>query len=142
LVLRVTGEGGVNAHGKRLLGRKIRVSLGNYPQTSLQAARAQANHLLEQAKLGINPKLAMAQSATAYTMTVRQLSERYLKDYVRSKGLDSARNYEIAFDTHINPTIGEKLAELVTREDAREVMNAARVKRPRPKGQGWSAGWH
>jgi len=135
LVLRVMGEGGVNAHGKRLLGRKIRVSLGNYPQTSLQAARAQANHLLEQAKLGINPKLAMAQSATAYTLTVRQLSERYLKDYVRSKALDSARNYEIAFETHINPSIGEKLAELVTREDAREVMNAARVKRPRPKGQ-------
>ncbi len=135
LVLRVTGEGGVNAHGKRLLGRKIRISLGNYPQVSLQAARAQANHLLEQAKLGINPKLAMAQSATAYTLTVRQLSERYLKDYVHSKGLDSARNYEIAFDTHINSTIGEKLAELVTREDAREVMNAARVKRPRPKGQ-------
>lgn len=52
-MLRVTGEGGINAHGKRLLGRKIRVSLGNYPQVSLQAARAQANHLLDQAKLGI-----------------------------------------------------------------------------------------
>src|SRR4026207_2499334 len=64
VVVRGVGEGGVKAHGKRLLGRKIRVSLGNYPQTSLQAARAQANHLLEQAKLGIHPKLAMAQSAT------------------------------------------------------------------------------
>jgi hypothetical protein len=62
----------------RLLGRKIRVSLGNYPQVSLQAPRAQANHLLEQAKLGINPKLALGQSATAHSLTVRQLSERYL----------------------------------------------------------------
>lgn len=135
LALRVTGEGGVNAHGKPLLGRKIRVSLGNYPQVSLQAARAQANHLIEQAKRGINPKIALAQSATAYTMTVRQLSEKYLKDYVHSKGLDSAKNYELAFATHINPVIGELLAALVTREDTRNVMNAARVKRPRPKGQ-------
>ncbi len=111
------------------------MSLGNYPQTRLQAARAQANHLLDQAKLGINPKLAMAQSATAYSMTVRQLSEKYLKDYVHSKALDSAKNYELAFATHINPVVGDKLAELLTREDAREVMNAARVKRPRPKGR-------
>lgn len=135
LALRVVGEGGVNAHGKRLLGRKIRVSLGNYPQVSLSAARAQANHLIEQAKLGLNPKMALARSATAYTLTVRQLSEKYLKDYVHSKALDSVKNYELAFSTHINPTIGDKLAELVTREEAREVMNVARVKRPRPKGQ-------
>ncbi len=135
LIIRVKGEGGVNRHGKPLLGKRLRVSLGNYPQVSLQAARAQANHLIEQAKLGINPKIALAQSATAYTMTVRQLSARYLKDYVHSKALDSTRNYEIAFSTHINPKIGEKLGELVTREDARDVMNVARVKRPRPKGQ-------
>jgi integrase len=134
LALRVVGEGGVNVHGKRLLGRKIRVSLGNYPQMSLQAARAQANHLLDQAKLGINPKVALAQSATAYTLTVRELSKKYLKDYVRSKDPDSAKNYENAFDTHINPVAGDKLAELLTREDARAIMNAARAKRPRPKG--------
>jgi hypothetical protein len=31
LLVRVAGEGGVNQNGKRLLGRKLRVSLGNYP---------------------------------------------------------------------------------------------------------------
>lgn len=135
LIVRVTGEGGVNKNGKPLLGKRVRVSLGNYPQVTLQAARAQANHILDEAKRGINPKRAMAQSATAYTLTVRQLSERYLRDYVHSKGLDSAKNYEMAFGTHIRPIIGDKLAELVTREEVRDVMNAARVKRPRPKGQ-------
>lgn len=135
LIVRVKGEGGINSHGKALLGKRLRVSLGNYPQMSLQAARAQANHLIEQAKLSVNPKLALAQSATAYTLTVRTLSEKYLKDYIHSKDLDSVRNYEIALATHINPLIGDKLAELVTREEAREVVNAARLKRPRPKGQ-------
>lgn len=134
LALRVVGEGGVNAHGKRLLGRKIRISLGNYPQISLPAARAQANHLIEQAKHGVNPKIAFGQSATAYSLTVKKLSEKYLKDYVHSRELDSAKNYESAFETHINPRLGDKLAELVSREDVREVMNAARAKRPRPKG--------
>lgn len=134
LTVRVKGEGGVNRHGKPLLGKRVRVSLGNYPQLSLQLARAQANHVLDQAKNGINPKIAMAASATAYGLTVRQLSERYLKDYVHSKELDSARKYENAFSTHINPTLGDKLAELVTREDARELMNEVRVKRVRSKG--------
>lgn len=135
LALRVVGEGGVNAHGKKLLGRKIRISLGNYPQICLPAARAQANHLIEQAKLGINPKIALGQSATAYSLTVRNLSEKYLQDYVHSRELDSAKNYESAFETHINPRIGDKLAELLSREEVREVMNAARSKRPRSKGQ-------
>lgn len=40
LLVRVAGEGGVNRHGKRLLGKKVRVSLGNYPTVTLQGARA------------------------------------------------------------------------------------------------------
>ena len=38
-------------------GKRVRVSLGNYPHVTLQAARAQANHILDEAKRGINPKL-------------------------------------------------------------------------------------
>ncbi len=97
--------------------------------------RARANHLLDEARRGINPKTALGQSATAYSLTVRKLSEKYLKDYVRSRKLDSVKNYTNAFDTHINAHIGDKLAELLSREEVREVMNAARVKRLRPKGQ-------
>ena len=134
LIVRVKGEGGVNRHGKALLGRRVRVSLGNYPDVGLQAARARANHLLDEARQGINPKISLGQSATAYSLTVRKLSEKYLQDYVHSRELDSARNYESAFETHINPRLGDKLAELVSREDVRDVMNAARAKRPRPKG--------
>lgn len=32
---RVAGEGGVNHNGKRLLGKKLRISLGNYPEVTL-----------------------------------------------------------------------------------------------------------
>jgi hypothetical protein len=96
LSLRVVGAGGVNAHGKKLLGRKIRVSLGNYPQVSIQAARSQANLVLEQAKQGINPKTTLAQAATAYSLTVSKLSEKYLQDYVHSKALDSTKIRRLA----------------------------------------------
>ncbi|HTE40762.1 MAG TPA: tyrosine-type recombinase/integrase [Steroidobacteraceae bacterium] len=135
LLVRVTGEGGLKLTGKQLLGRKYRVNLGGYPEVGLAAARTLAISLIDQAKRGVNPKAAMSQSATAGGLTVRALSEKYLKDYVGSRQLDSIKNYELAFSTHINPIVGDKLAELLTREDARDVMNTAREKRARPKGQ-------
>jgi integrase len=134
-LVRVAGEGGINKNGKRLLGKKIRVSLGNYPQVSLQAARAQANHMADQAKRGINPKEAVKDAATAGSVSVAVLSREFLKQYVYSKELDSARKYELGFNTHINPKVGDRLAELLTREDVRKVMEAARVKRHRAPGE-------
>ncbi len=135
LRLRVAGEGGVNRNGRSLAGKKIRVGLGHYPAVSLHAARAKANLLIEQAKQGINPKTALQASATAGGLTVRALSDDFLKNYVHSRNLDSAKNYENAFAVHINPMVGDRLAELLTREQVRDVMNAARAKRKRPSGQ-------
>lgn len=134
-LIRVTGEGGVNAHGKRLLGKKIRISLGNYPEITLQAARAQANHLADQAKQGTNPKDVLREAATAGSATIAAFSKEFLKQYVYSKELDSAVKYENAFNTHIIPKVGHRLAELLTREEVRAVMEAARLKRKRPPGE-------
>src|SRR5260370_14673113 len=109
-LVRVAGEGGINEHGKRLLGKKIRISLGNYPEVTLQAARAQANLMADQAKRGVNPKDLMKEAATAGSSTVADLSKDFLKNYVYSRELDSARKYEIAFNTHINPKVEHRLA--------------------------------
>ena len=133
-LVRVAGEGGVNNHGKRLLGKKLRISLGNYPDVTLQAARARANHMADQAKRGVNPKDLLKETATAGSSTVADLSKEFLRQYVYSKELDSARKYEIAFGAHINPRVGERMAELLTREEVRSVMEAARIKRHRAPG--------
>jgi integrase len=135
LLLRVSGEGGTNQHGRLLRGKKIRVGLGEYPAVSLLTARARASVLIEQARLGVNPKAALQAGATAGGLTVQALSEHFLKNHVYSRNLDSARNYENALNVHINPRVGDKLAELLTRDDVRGAMNAARIKRKRPVGQ-------
>ncbi len=129
--IRVLGEGGVNKHGKKLLGKKLRLNLGNYSAVSLEAARAQANIHIDEAKRGINPKRRLAVAATAGGVTVQELSTCFLNEYVHSKELDSASLYENAFKTHINPCVGKEPAELLTREDVRKVMNTARIKRCR-----------
>jgi hypothetical protein len=93
----------------------------------LEEARAAANAALGQAKKGINPKEALAASATAGGLTVRQFAEKFLQDYVHSKELDSTAKYELAFNTHILPQVGEHLAELVIYV----VLLRATAKRPR-----------
>jgi integrase len=135
LLLRVAGEGGLNRQGRALTGKKIRVGLGHYPTVSLHAARAKANVLLDQAKHGVNPKVALQANATVGGLTVRALSEDFLKNHVYSRNLDSVKNYENSFNVHINPKVGDMLAELLTREEVRSVMDGARVKRKRSAGQ-------
>jgi integrase len=135
LLLRVVGEGGVKATGRKLMGSKLRVNLGSYPAVTLEGARAQANQIIDEANRGINPKAALKASATAGGLTIAELSQKFMADYVHSKQLDSASKYQMAFDTHINPEIGKKPAERLTREDCRELMNAVRIARPRAAGE-------
>lgn len=134
-LLRVAGEGGVRANGKQLLGPKHRVNLGRYPQVSIAEARAKAASLLERAKKGVTPSEALNLKPTAGNFTVESLSQEFLHQYVYSRELDSAHKYEVAFATHINPRIGRQSAERLTREQVRSVMEAARIKRARPRGE-------
>jgi hypothetical protein len=56
LVFRVVGEGGINKHGKALLGKRYRANLGSYPIVTLEAARAKAFAYLEQARRRHKPE--------------------------------------------------------------------------------------
>jgi integrase len=139
-ILRVVGEGGVNEHGKPLLGKRHRLSVmvagaSDYPAVSIEAARSVANGNRVLAKKGVNLKDGLRAAATAGTLTVREFSALYMREYVQSRELDCADLYQGAFDVHINPQIGDVLCELLSREDVRKVMNAARIKRPHPEGR-------
>jgi integrase len=135
LLLRVAGEGGAKPSGRLLLGRKHRVNLGRYPEVSISAVRAKAAHLLDLAKQGVHPRENLSPAPSAAGLTVEGLAREFLKHHVHSRELDSARNYELAFSTHINPRIGRQLAERLTREHVREVMEGARFKRKRETGK-------
>ena len=134
LLIRVAGEGGVNAKGRLLRGPKYRVNLGRYPEVSISSARAKAAHVLDQARQGIHPRQTLKSVQPASGFTVETLSQEFMTQHIHSRELDSARKYELSFSTHINPRIGRLLAERLTREQVRDVMDAARIRRPRPNG--------
>jgi integrase len=135
LMVRVAGEGGVTKRGLKKKGERTRISLGEYPTVSLEAARASANTFLEQASRGVSPAKALEAAATAGGLTVRALGEKFLTDYVCMKELRSLTKYEGALSVHVYPRIGEKLADLLTREMMREMLKAILIKQPRGPGR-------
>jgi integrase len=133
LVLRVAGEGGISHRGLQLKGRRHRLTLGTYPAMGIEAARARANEYRAQAKKGESPAISLEHAATAGGLTVQALSHRFLEDYARSKELRSARKYEQAILTHINPNIGRVLVDVLDREQVRDLIRKVRIRQPRPE---------
>jgi integrase len=135
LRLRVSGEAGTSDRGLKLKGHKYRLTLGTYPAMGIEVARARANEYRAQAKKGESPAIALEHAATAGGLTVEALSRRFLEDYVRSKGLRSARKYEQAIATHVTPNIGSVLVDVLNREHVRNLMRKVRVRQPRPDSE-------
>lgn len=134
LQFRVAGEGGVTNRGYALRGTKHRVSLGSYPDVSLEAARSKANQYLDQAKKGECPTEELEKAATAGGLTVKALAERFLADYVEMKKLRALRKYESALNVHVVPAIGNVLADVLSREQIRGLVKKAMIRVPRGTG--------
>ena len=141
LRFRVVGEGGVTDRGHALKGNKRRISLGNYPSISLEAARALANSHLDNAKKGMSPLIGLESASTAGGPTVAALCERFLIDYVKMKELRAGWRYESALRTHVIPNIGDVLADALTRDQVRQLVKHVLVRKPasacpsrRPRG--------
>jgi integrase len=134
LQLRVTGEGGVTNRGHRKTGRKYRITLGEYPTVTIEAARGLANTYLDQAKRGMSPIKALESAASANGLTIEALGTKFLEDYVRMKELRAVQKYENALRVHIVPRIGGVLCDVLTREQVRELVKSVMTKRPRGSG--------
>lgn len=63
LRLRVSGEGGQSARGRRAKGQQYRLSLGTYPTVSIKEARATAAEYRRQAEAGRHPVRALERKA-------------------------------------------------------------------------------
>jgi integrase len=131
LKIRVAGEGGVSKRGRQQKGRPHRLTLGEYPTITIEAARGLANTYIDQANKGISPAAALERTATAGGLTVEALSKRFITDYVQMKQLRALRKYAMAIEAHILPQVGNVLADVLSREQVRRLVKTAMVRRTR-----------
>jgi len=138
LKLRVRGDGGISSRGHQLNGKTHRVTIGEYPAVTLETARATANQYWDQAKKGISPVKALEEGRTAGGLTIRELGESFISDYVKMRELRAFNKYQGAINVHIVPQLGNLLADRVTRDDVRSALKRVLTKRERavhPRGR-------
>jgi integrase len=105
----------------RARGRKRRVTVGFYPDMSVTEAREEALHVLADMRAGEDPvverKIRQA-AAAAKDLTIAQLGEKWLTDYVRPKLKPRTQDdYERLLAQHINPAVGRLPVAHISRDD-------------------------
>ncbi len=121
---KVPGEGGVNAHGRLLVGIQHRITLGSWPILGLREAREEARKLLVQVSHGIDPRIARKQAnVTRFTNTFESLTSRFIEQEVKPN-IKSWRNVESALRLHVVPHWSDRPVTDLRRRDVHLVLDA------------------
>lgn len=101
--------------------KRVKLTLGAYPDKSLSAARTEAHGVLQDIRDGKDPRaqkaIRQAAIAAGHT-TVATLSERWLKEYVRSKLKPrTVADYERLLEQRILPRLGALPVSSVSKSD-------------------------
>lgn len=126
LRIRVAGEGGQSARGRRAKGQQYRLSLGVYPTVTIKEARATATEFRRQAEAGQHPVRALERKAIARHDTVERLVEAFITDYAQPN-LRSWKNGKSNLNLHLVPAWGRMQVDSIDgREAARLLSDVAR----------------
>ena len=88
-------------------GTRTRLSIGEYPSTSLKAARLQRDALKEQIVQGEDPRIKEEPTEEAPKKTFAQMVDLYLDHYREDRNVKYWEGVESLFRRDANPVIGE-----------------------------------
>src|SRR5262245_53476105 len=122
LKLRVTPSGTKIYLAKvRIGGRERKVPIGRPPGMTVSKAREEALQLIADARRGADPvveRKVRRQEAAAGGMTIAQLADKWMRDYVRPKLKPrTVFDYERLLEQHINPALGHLSVTRIDRDD-------------------------
>jgi integrase len=133
--LRVTPAGRkIYVAQARVGGVKRRITVAYAADTTLAKARREAVHTLSAMRQGVDPsaeRKARVRAAVAGGLTLRQLAEQWLANFVRPKLKPrTAFDYERILGRRILPALGTKLVGEIDHDDV-EALHLAMAKTPR-----------
>ena len=120
--LRITAKGRAIWIARARSGTtRVKVSLGTFPDKTLSVARVEAHAALRDVRDGKDPRAEKAirrAALAAGQMTVAQLAERWLSEYVRPKLKPrTISDYERLLEQRIIPRLGALPVSAVTKSD-------------------------
>lgn len=129
--LRVTNRGAKSfILDYRVKGRQRRITIGNYPDWSVAAARTEAGNLKKKVDLGHDP-LGQRHAERA-APTLRDLWERYRQDHLPRKAARSQVDETIMWEKLILPELGKDRVMDITHDQVEALHRRITVERGTP----------
>lgn len=118
--LRVTSSGAASFFlDYRFRGRQRRFTIGAYPELTVTAARGIAEDRRADIRAGKDPLEERRKSRAV--ATVAELGEHYLREVARPKGKRTVEDDERMLRVFVNPALGRRRVDNVTRADVRRL---------------------
>ena len=114
----------------RIGGRQRRITLGSYPDWSVQAAREAAKDLKREVDLGRDPM--GERHAERAAPTIAELWEIYSREYLPRKAQRSQLDERLMWERLILPRLGKEKVATVTHEQVEALHNSITVERGTP----------
>lgn len=123
VIYRVAGEGGVTDAGRPLAGPQRRVTLGQWPSTSLSTAREMARSILTKADAGSDHRVERAEALMVRrSNTFAAVLERHIaQDAART--ISSWQNVERVLRLHVVPKLGDVPMGDIRRADVHAILD-------------------
>lgn len=112
LSLRITDKGAKSwSVYYRLAGKHQRLTIGSWPMVGVAEAREQAGEIKDQAKAGVDPKMARARSAAEAQVATSKTFESIAESYIKREcsKLKRGQEYEAAIRRELVPRWGSYL---------------------------------
>lgn len=108
LGLRVTNTGFKSfIYRYRINGKQKKYTIGRYPDISLAQARSISDDLYVKIKQGEDIQKVKVKNRHQNLVTVKDLAERFKKEYLSSLKMSTAEDYQRRIDNHILPALGK-----------------------------------
>jgi integrase len=123
VIYKVPGEGGVSAHGRLLVSKQHRVTLGRTPPLRLTKAREQAQEILRSATEGRDPRIERrSRNLIRHSNNFETVFERFIAQEIKPS-VRSWKTVERVLRLHVLPVWGDKLAQDIRRSDVHELID-------------------
>ena len=132
VIYKVPGEGGVSPHGRLLVSKQHRVTLGRTPPLRLTKARAQAQEILRSATEGRDPRNERrTEHLVRHSNPFETVFDRFIAQEIKPS-VKSWRTVERVLRLHVLPVWKGKVTRDIRRSDVYELIDGlvARDKAP------------
>lgn len=123
VIFRIVGDGGVSENGKLLRGKQQRITLGQYPEISIDEARQEALVIRMKASKGIDPRQEIREGNFLHKAhSFEAVKQEFIEKYAKANTV-AWKNADRTLQNYVVPFLGKRPIESITRSDIHKLLD-------------------